>query len=409
MFKVERRILGAGFIMLTGKWRQESQPVHLINIYSPCNLQDKRTLWENIKQMKNQNPGGYWCIVGDFNNIRTAAERVGSSQRGLDEGNIREFNDWIAELEVEEAPWVGKRFTWFRPNGSAKSKLDRFLVSLEWLSKWPASSQYTLKRNFSDHCPIMLKSKSIDWGPKPFRILDCWLKDKSFKKLVQERWSHNNQSGWGGYVLKQKIKALKVSIKEWNKTHFGDTYSKYKKIEEDLNKMEEESDDRLLNHQELEVRKQLQQQLWEAAQAHESLLRQKARSKWIKEGDCNSRYFDLMINSRRRNNCLNGVLIDGLWKDEPTIVKEEVRRFFLQRFQEFDQARPRLDGIYFQTIDFQQNQMLMERFHEEEVKRTVWSCGSDKSPGPDGFNFKFIKQFWDIIKFDFLNFLMNFM
>ena len=65
------------------------------------------------------------------------------------------------------------------------------------------------------------------------------------------------------------------------------------------------------------LRKQLQQELWEAAQAHESLLRQKARSRWIKEGDCNSRYFHLMINSKRRSNCLNGVLVDGSWKDEP--------------------------------------------------------------------------------------------
>ena len=81
-FKVERRSIGVGFIMLTGKWKQESQPVHLINIYSPCNLQDKRMLWENIRQLKYQSPEGYWCIVGDFNNIRNAAERMGSSQRG---------------------------------------------------------------------------------------------------------------------------------------------------------------------------------------------------------------------------------------------------------------------------------------------------------------------------------------
>ena len=93
--------------------------------------------------------------------------------------------------------------------------------------------------------------------------------------------------------------------------------------------MEEETTNRQLKNHERKVRNQLQQELWEAAQAYESLLRQKARSKWIKEGDCNSRYFHLMINSRRRSNCLNGVLTDGSWKDEPTIVKEEVRRFFL--------------------------------------------------------------------------------
>ena len=30
-------------------------------------------------------------------------------------------------------------------------------------------------------------------------------------------------------------------------------------------------------------------------------------------------------------------------------------------------------------------------------------CGSDKAPGPDGFNFRFIKKFWDIIKGDLVS------
>ena len=130
-------------------------------------------------------------------------------------------------------------------------------------------------------------------------------------------------------MLKEKIKSLKDRIKVWNKDQFGDTLRKYKRIEEDLNKMEEESDDRQLTDQQLLAKKKLQQDLWEAAQAHESLLRQKARSRWIKEGDCNSRYFQLMINASRRNNCLKEVMIDGSWIEDLTSVKEEVRRFFL--------------------------------------------------------------------------------
>ena len=74
---------------------------------------------------------------------------------------------------------------------------------------------------------------------------------------------------------------------------------------------------------------------------------------------------------------MNGVLVDGVWLEEPAMVKEEVRRFFMQRFQENDHSRPTLDGIRFQTIDIQHNDMLVERFGEEEVKRAVWSCGSD--------------------------------
>ena len=147
--------------------------------------------------MKNQISDGYWCILGDFNNIRSRGERMGSSQRELVDGSIVEFNKWIEELEVEEVPWVGKKFTWFRPNGTAKSKLDRVLVSPEWLSKWPGSFQSTLTRNFSNHCPVLLRSKNTDWGPKPFRLLDCWLSDKSFEKMVKDSWSSNLQSGWG--------------------------------------------------------------------------------------------------------------------------------------------------------------------------------------------------------------------
>ena len=35
----------------------------------------------------------------------------------------------------------------------------------------------------------------------------------------------------------------------------------------------------------------------------------------------------------------------------------------------------------------------------------MWDCGSDKSPGPDGLNFKFIKSFWHTMKSDILRFL----
>ena len=46
--------------------------------------------------------------MGDFNSVRNPSERVGLSQRGVDDRLIREFNDWIADREVEEPPSVGR-------------------------------------------------------------------------------------------------------------------------------------------------------------------------------------------------------------------------------------------------------------------------------------------------------------
>ena len=45
---------------------------------------------------------------------------------------MKEFNDWIADLDVEDVPSVSRKFTWYRPNGTSKSKIDRVLVSTDW-------------------------------------------------------------------------------------------------------------------------------------------------------------------------------------------------------------------------------------------------------------------------------------
>ena len=110
---------------------------------------------------------------------------MGVGQREQGGGIVTEFNDWIVDLEVEHVPSVGRKFTWYRPNGTAKSRLDRILVSVEWFSKWSGSTQFILDRNYSNHCPILLKSIIADWSLKPFKTLDCWLQDKSFRKTIQ--------------------------------------------------------------------------------------------------------------------------------------------------------------------------------------------------------------------------------
>ena len=51
---------------------------------------------------------------------------------------------------------------------------------------------------------------------------------------------------------------------------------------------------------------------------------------------------------------------------------------------------------------------MVEPFKEEEISSAVWACGSDKSPGPDGFNFRFIKHFWKELKPEFLRFFAEF-
>ena len=120
---------GVNFLMLEGRCANSNQKMFVVNIYAPCDLAGKRLLWDVLRQLRVSNPPGLWCFMGDFNSIRSQDERLSLSQRSADTLGISAFNQWILDMELQEIKCAGSSFTWIRPNGSVKSRLDRFLVS----------------------------------------------------------------------------------------------------------------------------------------------------------------------------------------------------------------------------------------------------------------------------------------
>ena len=106
------------------------------------------------------------------------------------------------------------------------------------------------------------------------------------------------------------------------------------KIKKKLNEEEALASNRSLSDDDIKAKRELQQELWEASTAYESLLRQKSRAKWLEEGDSNSAYFHKVINFRRHYNGLQGILIQGEWIQNPNDVKKEAVNFSLNRFTE---------------------------------------------------------------------------
>jgi len=132
----------------------------------------------------------------------------------------------------------------------------------------------------------------------------------------------------------------------------------------------------------------------------EAVYFQKARHKWLQQGDLNTKYFHSIVARRRVRNNFNGMFINGYWCDDKDVVKEKVRDFFKNRFEGVIGPQVRLDNVFFNSISDSDNEMLVGSFSKEEIKNAVWNCDSSKSPSPDGFNFSFIKHSWDLIKND---------
>ncbi|GKV36495.1 hypothetical protein SLEP1_g44621 [Rubroshorea leprosula] len=318
--------------------------------------------------------------MGDFNAVRNEQERKGGMSIKRE---MPEFDDFINECGLVDLPLIGRKFTWYHSNGASMSRLDRFLLSEEWCLNWENVKQWGLNRSLSDHCPIVLKNQITDWGPKPFRFFDAWLELPQFKGIVSDIWKSTVVNGWNGYRLKEKLKETKKVLKVWSKNMISEIDLGIQKSIDSIASID---------------KKRMKESMW----------RQKARKTWISEGDANTKFFHRCVKGRRRKNDISSILVGNQRLEEVNSMKDGVANYFETLFKEDVWQRPVLDGIEFKKISDEERVMLEAPFSEEEVRQAVWSCESMKAPGPDGFNFKFVKEMWGSLKEDVMEYVSDF-
>nr|GFB81239.1 RNA-directed DNA polymerase, eukaryota [Tanacetum cinerariifolium] len=118
------------------------------------------------------------------------------------------------------------------------------------------------------------------------------------------------------------------------------------------------------------------------------------------EGDENTKFYRGSLNKKRNKLGIRGVLKDGMWIDNPVVVKKEFLEHFSTRFKQPRRIRPVINIDFPCTISELKKNELEGDISYKEIKRAVWDCGVDKSPGPDGVTFGFIRRYWSLIEKD---------
>ncbi|GKD28887.1 cytochrome P450, partial [Tanacetum coccineum] len=75
--------------------------------------------------------------MGDFNEVRSSSERMGSV---FDQNGALKFNEFIKNTVLMDLPLCHKRFTRINKHGSKLSKLDRIMVSGYFVDKLPQAN-----------------------------------------------------------------------------------------------------------------------------------------------------------------------------------------------------------------------------------------------------------------------------
>ncbi|KAK3189441.1 hypothetical protein Dsin_029002 [Dipteronia sinensis] len=160
-------------------------------------------------------------------------------------------------------------------------------------------TQIGLPWTLSDNNVIMIGEKKEDWGPCPFRFYNGWLEEKELINAAVKEWVECKSGGSKGVVLASKIKACKLGIKRWLSLN-KKTVSSLKRVEEKLAEVERKATIERWTEGLRKERIHLLSEYWKGLRKEEQMWRQKARVKWLNEGDTKSKFFHYMANGRKR-------------------------------------------------------------------------------------------------------------
>lgn len=139
-------------------------------------------------------------------------------------------------------------------------------------------------------------------------------------------------------------------------------------------------------------------ELWRLLKSKDAIVCQRERSSWLSEGDVNTKYFHRCVKARASRNSIKALKVEDEWVQTPIHVRRVVVDYFKKQVSITLRRRPRFDGVPFSTLSQEENMGLIAPFTLEEIEKVVKESDSGKSPGPDGFNNVFLKEFWYLLK-----------
>nr|GEX77704.1 RNA-directed DNA polymerase, eukaryota [Tanacetum cinerariifolium] len=322
VFTKDHVTISDNFVAIYGSWNSNKSQVLFVVVYAPQSIALKRVLWEYISLLISR-WDGETIVMGDFNEVRSSDERLGSV---FNLSSARSFNSFYFGV------------------GIGRRKDGRVFIHV-------VSS----------------------------------LGQVGFDAMVELAWTSFLHSDSNLLVrFKKKLQALKFiirgRIKDKHLNQSGVTWS----IKEELITIDKMFDSENASDMLRLKRLDFNRQLNDIKSLESSDWLQKSKIKWAVEGDENSKFFHGIINKKRSQLSIRGILMDGQWKTDPDVVKDTFKDHFANRFKHPQQSRFKLNFAFPNRLSNDQVVDLDRCISHDEIRSAVWNCGVNKSPGPNG-------------------------
>ena len=83
-------------------------------------------------------------------------------------------------------------------------------------------------------------------------MLKYWQEMSGYKQFVKDKWHSLQIDGWGGYVLREKFKLIKIALKEWHSVHAKNIPGKIEVLKNRFLDLDEAGEDGKLSEEEID-------------------------------------------------------------------------------------------------------------------------------------------------------------
>ncbi|CAA0813521.1 Unknown protein, partial [Striga hermonthica] len=351
--------------------------------------------WRDLETAKSL-WGDNLYIQGNWNDINSKEDKRGRIPRS--ESSKAGFRNFTNLMGMEEIRMIGNKFTWCNnrfTEGLVEEKLDRGFASPDWLENHPHAYISTMTKASSDHSMLILHI----WDSKSkrkskFSFDKRWLTRKGVGDIMKAAWNLP-QSGTPFFILKEKIKTTRLALLKWSASFKTENQSLIANLSKKLDLLQE---NRNTTNWENWISSEIE--LEAAHRSEEIFWLQKANVQWLREGDCNSKFFHSYTMQRRRQNAITRIVtsqnrVCNTHKD----IQDHITDFYSELFtSEGSWGGDSILQLIPHSVTSDMNLQLLKTVDEEEIKATLFSLHPEKTPGEDGMTALFYQSFWKIIK-----------
>ncbi|KAL9672447.1 hypothetical protein QQ045_028697 [Rhodiola kirilowii] len=273
------------------------------------------------------------------------------------------------------------------------------MANAHWLNQFEDSFAIFQAPGLSDHSPV-----KVSWGvrrkvPRSFKYCLFWEELAEYEEAVKKDWNSSSRCR-NLFMVQAKLKRMKGMMKQaFTKVTKG-MDSRVNEAREALFRVQEKSESLPNNAgliedvkgRALEFRKLKYNQLL--------FYKQRAKIRWAKEGDANTRFFHSYVKNRGERNKIKMVKTrEGVISTDPNVIKEEFAGHFKRTLTLQQSTSSRAEDIVLSgpLVGAEHCRRLVREITDVEIWQVVCNIGSDKAPGPDGFSSGFFKKNWSLI------------